>query len=154
MRSTRPNLHVGQGTTLVRVLCSTLLASGLALLPTPAVSQGTATDYARSEGLRARIDGLVTDAAEAPIWIGPPSSQFVYRKSVQGGTAFVLVDPVTLEKRPAFDHDRLAASIEEAVKRPGARPITGKSLPLGRLAYVDSGRAIEFTLTPRPGDTQ
>ena len=154
MRSSRPNAHAGKGTTLVRVLCSTLLASGLTLLPTPAASQGTASDYARAEGLRARIDGLVIDAAEAPIWIGPPSSQFVYRKSVQGGSAFVLVDPVTLEKRPAFDHDRLAASIAAAVKRPGGPPITGKSLPLGRLAYVDSGRAIEFTLTARPGDTQ
>ena len=139
---------------LVRVLSCTLLASGLALLPTPAASQGTATEYARSEGLRARIDGLVIDAAEVPIWIGPPSNQFVYRKSVQGGSNFVLVDAVTHEKRPAFDHDRLAVSIAAAVKRPGGPPITGKTLPLGRLAYVDSGRAIEFTLTPRPGELQ
>src|SRR4051794_9032048 len=78
MRSWRPNAHVGQGATLVRVLCPALLGSGLALLPAPAASQGTATEYARSEGLRARIDGVVVDAAEAPLWIGPPSNQFVY----------------------------------------------------------------------------
>jgi len=154
MRSSRPNAHVAHGATLARVLCSTLLASGFALLPAPAASQGTASDYARSEGLRARIDDLVIDAAEVPIWIGPPSNQFVYRKSVQGGSAFVLADAVTLEKRPAFDHERLAASIAATVKRPGGPPITGKALPLGRLAYVDSGRAIEFTLTPRPGELQ
>jgi len=154
MRSSRPYAHVGQGAALARVLCSTLLASGFALLPAPAASQGTASDYARSEGLRARIDDLVIDAAEVPIWIGPPSNQFVYRKSVQGGSAFVLADAVTLEKRPAFDHERLAASIAATVKRPGGPPITGKALPLGRLAYVDSGRAIEFTLTPRPGELQ
>jgi len=136
------------------VLCPTLLGSGLTLLPAPAASQGTATEYARSEGLRARIDGVVVDAAEAPLWIGPPSNEFVYRKSVQGGTGFVLVDAVTHEKRPAFDHDRLAASIAATVKRVGGPPITGKSLPLGRLAFVDSGRAIEFTLTPRPGEWQ
>ena len=70
MRSSRPNTHVSQGTSLVRVLRSTLLASGFALLPTPAVSQGTAAEYARAEGLRARIDGLVIDAAQAPIRIG------------------------------------------------------------------------------------
>jgi len=139
---------------LARVLRSTLLASGLTLLPTPAAAQGTASDYARSEGLRARIDSLVIDAAEAPIWIGAPSNQFIYRKSVQGGSAFMLVDAATLEKRPAFDHDRLAASIAAAVKRPGGPAVTGKSLPLGRLAFVDSGHAIEFTLTPRPGETQ
>src|SRR5690349_6558773 len=104
MQSARPNAHVGQAMTLVRVLFSTLLAAGLTLSSTPLAAQGTATDYARSEGLRARIDGLVIDAAEAPIWIGPPSDQFVYRKSVQGGSAFILVDAVTHEKRPAFDH--------------------------------------------------
>src|ERR1043165_2416611 len=154
MRSWRPNAHAGQGAALVRVLCSILLAFGLTMSARPAAAQGNATDYARSEELRARIDGLVIGAAEAPIWIGPPSNQFVYRKSVQGGFAFVLADAATLEKRSAFDHDRLAASIAAAVKRPGGPPITGKSLPLGRLAYVDSGRAIEFTLTPRPGEWQ
>src|SRR5688572_31517344 len=39
-------------------------------------AQGTAADYTRSEGLRARTDGLVIDAAEAPSWVGPGSSQF------------------------------------------------------------------------------
>ena len=115
-------------------------------------AQGTAIDYARSEGFRARTDGLVIGAAEAPIWIGRSDDRFVYRKSVQGGSAFVLVDPTTLAKRPAFDHDRLATSIDAVVKRPGGPPITGTTLPLGKLAFVDDGRAIEFTLTPRPGE--
>jgi len=140
--------------TRVRLLPLVMLTAAIPLLSERAASQGTSTDYARSEGLRARIDGLVIDAAEAPIWIGRPSNQFVYRKSVQGGSAFVLVDAATLEKRPAFDHDRLATSIDSAVKRPGGGPpITGKTLPLGRLAFVDSGRAIEFTLAGRPGET-
>ena len=135
-----------------RMTCLAMLVLGLATPTTPAAGQGTATDYARAEGLRARTDGLVTDAADAPIWIGSPSNQFVYRKSVQGGFAWVLVDPATLEKRPAFDHDRLAAAIDSAVKRPGGQRITGKTLPLGRLAVVDTGRAIEFVLTGRPGE--
>ena len=116
-------------------------------------SQGTGTDYARSEGLRARIDGLVIDAAEAPIWIGRPSNQFVYRKSVQGGFAFVLVDAATLEKRPGV-RSRPARDIHRfGGQTPGRPTITGKTLPLGRLAFVESGRAIEFTLTGRPGET-
>src|SRR5690349_19292285 len=77
-------------------------------------------------------------------------ARFVYRKSVRGGAAFVLVDAATREKRPAFNHDRLAASIASAIRRPS---VTGTSLPLGRLAFVDSARAIEFTLTARPGET-
>ena len=69
----------------VRVLSFTVLSSSIGLLSTLAAAQGTATDYARSEGLRARIDGLVIDAAEPPIWIGRGAAEFVYRKSVKGG---------------------------------------------------------------------
>src|SRR5690349_18853730 len=121
----------------------------IALAPFSIRAQGTAADYARSEALRTRLDGLVIDAAEPPTWIGD-DARFVYRKSVRGGSAFVLVDAATREKRPAFDHDRLAASIASAIRRPS---VTGTSLPLGRLAFVDSARAIEFTLTARPGET-
>jgi dipeptidyl aminopeptidase/acylaminoacyl peptidase len=129
-----------------------MLSFSIALLPKPAASQGTTADYARAESLRARIDGLVVDAAEAPIWIGRETTEFVYRKSAKGGFVFVLADAATAAKRPAFDHDRLAAAIEEAVKRPAGPRITGTTLPLGRLAFVDSGRGIEFTLTGRPGE--
>src|SRR5207244_10163591 len=79
-----------------------------------AVAQGTAADYARAEGLRARVEGLVIDAADAPSWVDDGGSQLVYRKSVRGGYAFVLVDAATLAKRPAFDHDRLAAAFAAA----------------------------------------
>jgi dipeptidyl aminopeptidase/acylaminoacyl peptidase len=136
----------------VRLLRFAVLWSSIAALPKPATAQGTAADYARSEGLRARIEGLVIGAADAPIWIGRESNQFVYRKSVQGGSIFTLLDAATLEKRPAFDHDRLAAAIDGAVRRPTGSPITGTTLPLGRPAFLDNGRAIEFTIAARPGE--
>ena len=136
----------------VRPACTALLLSSFAL-PSAAAAQGTAAEYARSEGLRARVEGLVVDAAEAPSWVGPGSSQFVYRKSVKGGFSFMLVDAATLEKRPAFDHDRLATAITAAMRRQGGPPITGVTLPLGRFALVDSARAIEFTATGRPGES-
>jgi dipeptidyl aminopeptidase/acylaminoacyl peptidase len=127
-------------------------SAGFASLPNAAAAQGTAADYARSEGLRARVEGVVVDAAEPPVWVGRGSSQFVYRKSISGGFAFMLVDAGTLEKRLAFDHERLATAIAGALKRPTVSPITARSLPLGRLALVDSGRALEFTFTARPGE--
>jgi dipeptidyl aminopeptidase/acylaminoacyl peptidase len=136
----------------VRPACAALLLSSFAL-PAFAAAQGTAAEYARSEGLRARVEGLVVDAAEAPSWVGPGSNQFVYRKSVKGGFTFMLVDAATLEKRPAFDHDRLATAITAAMRRQGGPPITGVTLPLGRFALVDTGRAIEFTATGRPGES-
>ena len=134
-------------TSIMLVSCGSVL-----LLPSITFAQGTAADYARSEGLRARTDGLVIDAAEAPSWVGPGSSKFVYRKSVKGGFQFIMVDAATLEKRPAFDHDRLAASIATAMRRQGGPPITGITLPLGRFTLVDSARAIEFVATGRPNE--
>ena len=132
-----------------RLACIALLSSGVVSL---ASAQGTAADYARSEGLRARTEGLVVDAAEAPSWIGPGSSRFVYRKSVKGGFTFVMVDATTLEKGPAFDHDRLATAITTAMRRQSGPPITGTTLPLGRFTIADSGRAIEFVATGRPNE--
>ncbi|HEY7234454.1 MAG TPA: DPP IV N-terminal domain-containing protein [Gemmatimonadaceae bacterium] len=131
----------------------------IALVARPALAQGTAADYARSEGLRARVEGRVLDAADAPAWIGRGSNQFVYRKTVRGGYAFVLVDAATLEKRPAFDHDRLAAAFAAArdsmTPRPAGptRPVTGVTLPFSRFSFVDSARAIEFGGEARPGET-
>ena len=136
-----------------RLVRLTLLSSSIALSPWTAPAQGTAADYARAEGLRGRIEGLVVDAAEAPTWVGAGSNQFVYRKSATGGFNFMLVDAVTLAKRPAFDHDRLAAAITTAIRRPAGPPITSTTLPLGRLTLVDRGRAIEFVPTGRPGET-
>ena len=138
---------------------TTLAALSLAgALQLPAIAQGTAADYARAEGLRARVEGLVIGAADAPAWVGRGSSRFVYRKSVTGGYAFVLVDAATLEKGPAFDHDRLAAAYVAArdAARPRAaapaRPVTGTTLPFTRFTFVDSARAIEFSAGGRPGE--
>ena len=141
--------------TLSRLGSIALLA---ALAAPPVLAQGTAVDYARSEGLRARVEGKVIDAADAPSWV-PATDLLVYRKSVMGGYAFVVVDAATLQKRPAFDHDRLAAAFmtaRDSLKpRPvaAARPVTGVTLPFSRFVFVDSNRAIEFSAAPgAPGE--
>ena len=136
----------------VRLAWFPLVVSSLCAATSHATAQGTAAEYARSEGLRARTEGMVVDAAEAPSWVGPGSSQFVYRKSVKGGFTFILVDAATREKRPAFDHDRLAVAIVAVMRRSGGPPITGTTLPLGRFNLVDSARAIEFVATGRPNE--
>jgi hypothetical protein len=76
--------------------------------PGAALAQGTLEDYVRAESFAERTRDLVIDVAEAPNWISE-SNRFWYRKSVEGGDRFVLVDPTVPEKRPAFDHARLAA---------------------------------------------
>ena len=142
-----------------RVVRVVALCVGAILPPVASGAQGTAADYARAEGMRGRVEGLVIDAAEAPSWVGT-TSQFVYRKSVKDGYAFVLVDAATLQKRPAFDHDRLAAAFVAARERDTtpraaapARPTTGATLPFSRFTFVDGARAIEFVAGGRPGET-
>ena len=77
-------------------------------MPAALGAQGTAADDAHAEG-------LVVDAADAPTWLGAGNGRFVYRRSVRGGSAFVLVDAATQERRAAFDHDRLAAAFVAAL---------------------------------------
>src|SRR5580698_4704662 len=75
--------------------------------------QVTPADYARSEGLREAWMYLTKDVADPAQWIGN-TSEFVYRKTVPGGFAFVVMDARTGEKRPAFDHARMAAGLGKA----------------------------------------
>ena len=128
------------------------LACTLSLSVHPAVlgAQGTAADYARSESLRGRLDGLVVDLAESPVWAGA-GNQFIYRKAVKGGHQFTFVDATTRERRVAFDHDRLAAALGSSLSRPGAPTLSGLALPFTTATPVDGGRAIEFTPALRAG---
>src|ERR1019366_3558103 len=100
------------------------IAWALLLAPAAVGAQGTAVDYQRSDSLRTRLQGLVVDAPGPPTWIGT-SDHFWYRKSVAGGNAFELVDATTLEKRPAFDHAKIATALSAAT----AKTYTAITLP-------------------------
>src|SRR5215472_2240865 len=82
----------------------------LIFLPSIAQAQVTQGDYERAAGLRRKYDGLAVNIVDRPTWIGK-TSRFWYRKSVKGGSEFVLVDAEALTKKPAFDHEKLAASL-------------------------------------------
>jgi dipeptidyl aminopeptidase/acylaminoacyl peptidase len=109
--------------------------------PGAALAQGTLEDYVRAEGFAERTRDLVIDVAEEPNWIGE-GNRFWYRKSVEGGDRFVLVDPTVPEKGPAFDHARLAASLTAA----RGDTLTAVTLPFRSFEYVDDETAIEFVL--------
>ncbi len=106
-----------------------------------AFAQGTLADYIRADSFAAQTQDLVIDVAEGPHWIGE-SSRFWYRKSVEGGDRFVLVDPTAAEKQAPFDHDRLAASLTAA----RGDTVTGLTLPFETFEYVDDERVIEFVV--------
>ena len=59
------------------------------------------SNYQRAAGLQARFAGKTLDAIDAPVWLA--SGKLAYRKTVRDGSAFIIVDPATGAKTPAFD---------------------------------------------------
>uniref|UniRef100_Q01WT9 Peptidase S9, prolyl oligopeptidase active site domain protein n=1 Tax=Solibacter usitatus (strain Ellin6076) TaxID=234267 RepID=Q01WT9_SOLUE len=78
-----------------------------------ASAQGTLADYQRGQAMQAKARGLVENLPGTPNWIGD-SRRFWYSRSVKGGAEFLLVDAGSAVKRPAFDHEKLAAAINAA----------------------------------------
>ena len=116
--------------------------------PIGLLSQGTPADYVRARSLRAQTQGLVYDSPERVSWI-ENGHRFWYRKTVKGGNVFMVVEADTLAKLPAFDHDRLAASLSAA----SGQKYTGITLPFDSVAFVDHGAAIEFQISAGAPDT-
>ena len=125
------------------------LASMVALIPAwlPAQSSEVAADYARATGLADRVRNTVVDVvAEGPVWV-EGGTQFWYRKSVAGGSAFVWGDAATGTKGPAFDHARLASSIGTAA----GGTYTATTLPFTTPTFAAGRQSIEFTVGAHGG---
>ena len=110
--------------------------------PTAGTAQGTLADYLRADSLGDRTQGLVVDMAERPSWIGE-SNRFWYRKSVEGGNSFVLVDAVSQAKGPAFDHERLAATLS-GLHTFAEDSVTAVNLPFNRFEFTEDGKAVAY----------
>ncbi len=111
----------------------------LALLPAGIYAQGTPADYERANSLREKYTALAVNLPEQANWI-EKTSRFWYRKTVKGGHEFVLVDAETQAKRPAFDHERLAAALSATA----GEKYTALKLPFQQISFVDGEKAIEF----------
>src|SRR5262245_60364319 len=117
-----------------------LLVCVLLLISAWASGQVTQTDYERAAKLRERFQGLAVNVPERAYAIAD-TSRFWYRKSVNGGNEFVVVDAETMTKKPAFDHAALAASLSSAA----GRTYTALTLPFSTFTFVQKETAIEFT---------
>src|SRR5215831_6453777 len=111
----------------------------LFLIPTVSRAQGTMADYDRAFAMRNKYQGLGINIAERASWIDQ-TSRFWYRKAVKGGNEFVMVDAETLVKKPAFDHEKLAAALTTA----SGQKLTALSLPFTSISFVDSEHGIQF----------
>jgi dipeptidyl aminopeptidase/acylaminoacyl peptidase len=113
----------------------------LLLLPGLAQAQGTRADYERANGLREKMQGLALNVPERANWIGS-TSRFWYRKAVKGGHEFVVVEAETQVKKPAFDHEKLAAALAAVMPADGEKPAALK-LPFNEITFVNNERALE-----------
>ena len=124
-------------------------------------AQGTAADYARSDHLNARYEGLTVNTPDRPTWIGR-SPRLWYRRTVKGGYEFIVVDVAAKTKQPAFDHTKLAAAIIRAgltevpaagrggagAAAPGTPTlVSATNLPFADFNFADDEHAIEFVAT-------
>jgi dipeptidyl aminopeptidase/acylaminoacyl peptidase len=118
-----------------------LLPIALALLAgSTALAQGTADDYRRADELNRRYQGLAIGLVERPTWIAN-TSRLWYRVSVPGGNQFVVVDAATKQKRPAFDHARIAAALSNDSSK-----YTALTLPFTSIEFFDGEKTVGFTL--------
>src|SRR6186997_2912108 len=97
------------------------------------------SNYQRAAGLQARFAGKTLDAIDAPVWLA--SGKLAYRKTVRDGSAFIVVDPATGVKAPAFDTARLAASLSAAA----GKPYTSGKLPFTTFSMLDDEHSVRFT---------
>ena len=127
------------------VLVLVLAVNGALLLPGVAAAQGTPADYARAQQLRATYEGLAVDIAGPATWIGN-THRFWYRKTVRGAEQFVVVDADTQQRQPAFDHEKIAASLSKAA----GSSFTATTLPFNTFAFTDDERGVHRHGRRRP----
>src|SRR5215472_7382428 len=106
-----------------------------------AFAQGTAADYARANGLRAKYESLVVDVAGPATWIDD-THRFWYRRTTRGASEFVLYDADTGQKRPAFDHEAIAKALSKA----SGHTYGARELPFNTFAFADGEHAIDVTV--------
>ncbi len=108
----------------------------------------TADDYARAERFLApTVSGLVRNLFVTPHWIGE-GHHFWYRREVEGGHTFALVDAATGDRSPLFDHEALARWLA-AHGHPDATALT---LPFDSLEVSADRSSVEFRLEGKDVD--
>ncbi len=118
------------------VLVQALAVSVTLALPSVTTAQTTRADYARAEKLRATYEGSAVDIAGPATAIGR-THRLWYRKTVRGDEQFVIVDADTQQRQPAFDHDKIAASLSTAT----GNSYKATALPFNTLAFTPDGSA-------------
>ncbi|MEX1181967.1 MAG: DPP IV N-terminal domain-containing protein [Gemmatimonadota bacterium] len=126
-----------------RAVTVVLLATTMFAIPAaPGQAQVTPADYERAIGLRAQWQDLTHDVVtDAPTWIAG-THRFWYVRTVRNAShQFMLGDASTREQRPAFDHERLAASLSSLTGEPWA----AHRLPFDEIDFTPDAQSIRFS---------
>jgi len=124
-----------------RIACLASVTILLVCVLSPVVlsGQGRLADYERADGLREKFQSLAINVPGRISWI-EKTHRFWYRKTVKDGFEFELVDADTLIKKPAFDHEKLAAALNATA----GQKYTGAKLPFMVIRFTDGEKALEF----------
>ncbi len=122
-----------RGVIIAVAMCGVGLSTAVQAAP-------TADDYRRSLQLRQDWQGLTRDVAWIVGW--RDDGRLHYRKTVDGGFAFIVVDPQSGERQAAFDQAALAKALSEATGTTYA-PL---QLPFETFESANEGKAIRFRI--------
>jgi dipeptidyl-peptidase-4 len=99
----------------------------------------TAADYARAEKfLAAGTTSLVVGGAVGAVWL--PDDRLTYRNTTADGVEFILVDPVKKTRTRAFDHEKLAATLQTAA----GGTFDAKKLPFQTIELSADSKKVSF----------
>ncbi|MDP9039403.1 MAG: S9 family peptidase [Acidobacteriota bacterium] len=98
------------------------------------------------------VDPLVFHTIEHPVWLR--DGRFWYRDAAADGETFRLVDPARRTAAPAFDHARIAAALNQAIRSgrlslPVVATLEPGKLPIQDLAFADGDQALLLTISGR-----
>ena len=94
------------------------------------------TTRARTACARSTRDWSSTCQARPPGSIDRP---LLVRRMIKGGSEFIVVDAETQQKRPAFDHEKIAASLTKAT---GTSLHRASRCPSHAIAFADNERTL------------
>ena len=104
-------------------------------------AQVARADYERAKDLAAKYKTLALNMPGEPAWI-EDTDTFWYRKTVEGGHAFVMIDAATQQKKSPFDHAKLASALSPV----SGQKYTDVTLPFDRFEFADKQTAIQFVV--------
>jgi len=117
------------------------IVSLAALLASPLAAASDPAALRRSLSLRDDWIYLTRDIAEPAQWTHE-GKRLHYRKTVEGGFAFIEIDARTQRRRAPFDAEKLAVALSDATKQ-SYQPLR---LPFETFEYADENRAITVTI--------